>query len=127
MDNLEWAQDDCFDLIVALGIYHNATSEILFRKAIKESARVLRKDGWLLVANFAPGTQLGLSDWIKEKGANYLWSNKEQGKLCLLTGEELDTEMKKVSLIPVTKTASIKKQLNNEKRITVKTLYEKIN
>ena len=125
MENLHWAKDGFFDLVIALGLYHNAESQKMFRKAIQESARVLKAGGRILVANFAPGVSLEHLDLEKEKHSKHMWKDKTHGKLCLLTGDELDFEMKRIMLFPVTKTQTVVKQLERGKRVTVNALYKK--
>jgi SAM-dependent methyltransferase len=125
MENFDWAKSGFFDLIVALGIYHNATSMNMMKKAVSESARILKKDGRLLVANFAPGTQLENFNLVKNESMDWLWTDKKKGILCLLTGDELDLLMNNTSLFPVSKTQTVIKQLENAKRVTVNALYKK--
>lgn len=123
MDNLSWAEDNYFDFIIALGIYHNAQNEKEFEQAIYESNRVLKPGGKLLVANFAPGIILGHLNL--DQISDHLWRDKKHGNLYLLTGAELDEKMKEFSFFPITKTATVEKVLENGKRVTVNAFYEK--
>lgn len=58
MTDLSPFDDDTFDVVVALGIYQQATSLEEWDLAIRETARVLRPGGLLLVAHFGVGTDL---------------------------------------------------------------------
>ena len=54
MDDLQIFQTNSFHLVIALGLYQNATSQKEFEAALAETARVLMPSGQLLVANFSP-------------------------------------------------------------------------
>jgi ubiquinone/menaquinone biosynthesis C-methylase UbiE len=123
MDNISWAENNSFDLIIALGILHNAQSEDEFNKSLSESQRILKLDGKLLVANFSPGTNLPNMNLVKESG--HIWNDKRHGNLYLLTATELDEKMKEFVFFPVTKTVTVEKLLVDGKRVTVNALYEK--
>ena len=123
MDDLSWAEDNYFDFIIALGIYHNAQSENEFKQAIAETRRVLKPGGRLLVANFAPGIEL--EHLNLEKYSDHIWNDKKHGNLYLLTGAELDEKMKEFSFFPITKTVTVEKVLEKGKRVTVNGFYEK--
>src|SRR5262249_8504580 len=58
MDDLSWAGDARFDLVVALGLYHCAQSRAEWDRALAESARVLAPGGSLLGSVFTPETAL---------------------------------------------------------------------
>ncbi len=57
MDNLDWAPDASFELVVALGVYHCAQSFPEWDRALSETARVLAPRGKLLVSVFTPETR----------------------------------------------------------------------
>ncbi len=57
MEDLAGFDSESFDVVVALGIYHNATSEEEFERSLRESARVLRPSGRLFVSSFSPSFQ----------------------------------------------------------------------
>jgi len=123
MDDLSWAQNGFFDLIIALGIYHNAQGDEEFENAISESHRILKRGGKLLMATFAPGTVL--PDMKLSKISKHIWKDENHGNLYLLTGTELDRKLKEFYFSPVTKTATVEKSLEKGRRITVNALYEK--
>jgi SAM-dependent methyltransferase len=58
MDDLSMFPAALFDLVVALGIHHQASTVAEWSRAVDETVRVLRSGGRFLVAHFAPGTDL---------------------------------------------------------------------
>ena len=61
MDDTGEFADGSFDLVVALGVYHCASSRGEWDSALAETARVLKGGGKLLVAIFSPLTDLSWS------------------------------------------------------------------
>ena len=57
MEKLDEFPDGFFGLVVALGIYHNATTPDTWYGALRETGRVLKPGGLLLVSNFSPRTR----------------------------------------------------------------------
>ncbi len=57
MDDLSVFPDAFFDIVVALGIYQQAESTEEWHRAVRETARVLRPGGHLLVQHFAVGSR----------------------------------------------------------------------
>jgi SAM-dependent methyltransferase len=94
MDRLDWAADAGFDLIVALGIYHNAGSAEEWDRALAETARVLRPGGRLLVSTFTPETDLTGQGHRPVAGVPHLFELVPSGRrLYLVEPETLDREL----------------------------------
>ncbi len=125
MNDLSWAANDFFDLVLALGIYHNAQSEEEFRTTLNEAARITKAGGLVLVANFAPGFAPQFQELKKIKNSQFLYSNPPNGNMCLLTAEQLDKEMGQVGFIPHEKSKTVQRNSETGKRVTVNALYEK--
>jgi len=125
MSDLSWAADNFFDLVLALGIYHNAQSEGEFRTTLHETARVTTTGGLLLVANFSPGFAPEFQELKKIKNSEFVYEHSANGNMCLLTANELDAEMKAVGFYPLEKSETVTRESETGRRVTVNALYEK--
>ncbi len=116
----------CFDLIVALGIYHNAASQQEWERSLNETARVLKPDGLVLVSLFSPqsdprGTGLHLTP-----GETHVYEGFGAGPMWLLDAADLDTEMARVRFAPVIATQTVFVKTDEGHRVTINALYHKI-
>ena len=125
MDDLGEYDSEWFDLVVALGIYHGATSQRQFDLALDETARVLVPGGSLLVANFAPGTDLTGEGMQLIEGELHLYTGHPSGPLFLLTAEELDARAASHELVPVVPSETVQRRAESGRRVTVNSLYRK--
>lgn len=125
MDDLGAFPDDRFRLVVALGVFHNARSREEWDRALSETARVLAPGGLLLVATFAPGTDLTGEGLEPVQGDDRLYRGAPAGVLYLVTADELDAEMARRGLEPVEPTEAVEVEANPGRRVTVNGLYRK--
>ncbi len=114
-----------FDLVVALGVHHNATTREAYDRALAETARVLRDGGETLVANFAPGTEIEGGPLAPVPGEPNVFSGHAAGRHVLLTADELDAAMARYGLVPVAPTATVEAEGEEVRRVTVNGLYRK--
>jgi len=56
-DALDELSDGTFELVLALGVLQNATTDAEFARGVREIARVLRPGGTVLVAHFSPASR----------------------------------------------------------------------
>jgi SAM-dependent methyltransferase len=125
MEDLSEFTDGFFDLIVALGLYHNARDREGWERALLESARVLKKEGLVLVANFSPRCDpdgKGMHPVDGEPGV-YIGFGGE--RLFLMEADELDGEMSRHGLVPVTPSQTATKKTEKGTRVVVNALYKK--
>jgi len=123
MDDVSWA---AFDLVVALGIYHCAESQLEWAGAIAESARVLRHGGLLLVAVFTPDTDFTDGRLTSVPGESNLFEGFSHGKRAVLVdADELDAAMARHDLSPNVQTVTVKRETKIGQRCTVNALYRK--
>jgi SAM-dependent methyltransferase len=125
MEDLSEFDDDFFDLIVALGVYHNARDMSDWGRALMETVRVLREGGLVLVANFSPRCDpdgKGMHPVAGEPGV-YVGFGRE--RLILLEAEELDDEMTRRGLVPETQSQAVTKETEKGRRVVVNALYRK--
>ena len=106
MDDLSFADDGAFDLILALGIYQFAQSQNEWLRALDETGRVMRPGGRCLVANAAPGT--GLKERPgRVKGTRFVYEWFNSVRTCFLSSEELDLEFQRIDLLPETPSRTV--------------------
>ena len=125
MELLGGFRDRSFDLIVALGVFHSAPDRATYELALAESARVLDDNGHLLIANFAPGTQL--EGTVLEPAADEadVYIGHESGRHVLLDAEALDEALSRNGLTPVVPTEVVEAEGEATRRVTVNGLYRK--
>jgi SAM-dependent methyltransferase len=125
IDDLTFAADRSFDLMVALGIFQVARTDDEWQRALAEAARVLGSGGRALVSNFAPGTGPLATPTRKVEGTRFVYDGFRAGRTCLLTAAELDAEFRRIGLIPETPTETVERHTEDQRRVTVNALYRK--
>ncbi len=125
MDDLRWAADASFDLIVALGIYQQAADEAEWGRALAETARVLKPAGRVLAAVFSPGTILQGERFERVAGTRFVHRHPGGETMCFVEPDELDAEMAQHHLHPVVATERIVKTDGDDRRVTANGLYLK--
>ncbi len=125
MELLGGFRDRSFDLVVALGVFHSAPDRATYERALSESARVLDHDGHLLVANFAPGTELEGTVLEPVPDEPDVYEGHAAGRHLLLGAEALDDALGKHGLLPVVPTQVVEATGETSRRITVNGLYRK--
>ncbi len=114
-----------FDLVVALGLYHNSTCREQWDRALAETARVLKAGGLLLVANFTPRTDPKGSGVKPVAGEPHVYEGFDAGPVFLLEADELDEEMALHGLRPVVPSETVETPTDVGCRVTVNALYAK--
>lgn len=125
MHDLRLFPDASFDLVVALGIYHNATSWEEWRAALAETARVLVSGGLLLTASFAPGTDLTGAGTTVVEDEPHVFEGFPSGRAVLLTAEELARAVEPFGLRPTESSETVRVETEDGRRITVNALFGK--
>jgi SAM-dependent methyltransferase len=125
MEDLSRFENDTFDLVVALGVYHNASSRDMWDRSLAETARVLAPNGLALVSNFTPHTDLtgrGIHPVPDEPG---VYEGFEAGRAFLLDADELDRQMARHGLTPATPTETVEAMREKGRRVSANGLYRK--
>src|SRR5262249_27911900 len=102
MEDLSWAANESFDLVVALGIYHCAESRREWDRALSETSRILPLGGRLLVSVFTPETDLTGQGTRPVAGEPHVYEGFDTGgRHFLVDAAELDREMARHGLLPL--------------------------
>ena len=126
MDDLSFAGDACFDLIVALGLYHCAQSRAEWDRALSETARVLAPGGRLLVSVFTPETDLDGRGFRPVAGEPHVYEGFESGgRHFLVDAQQLDREMVRFGLTPLEPTRTARPRVEKGRRVSANGLYGK--
>ncbi len=126
MEDLSDFADASFDLVVALGVYHCATSRAAWDSALGETARVLKGGGRLLVALFTPQTDLTGNGIRPMPGEAHLYDGLPSGRSFLVDQATLDTEMRRFGLQPHVPGRTVRVETASGHRVTVNGLYRKL-
>lgn len=125
MEDLSEFEDESFDLIVALGIYHQASSLDHWHQCVAESARVLQDGGLILVSAFTPASQPVGKPLIPVRDMPGMYDGFSSGQLCLLEVDAHDDAMATHGLKPHVPTEAMKVQTELGYRFTLNALYRK--
>lgn len=125
MDGLSRYETAQFDLLIALGVLHNAGSQREWEKSLSEVSRLLRQDGQLMLSNFGPRSQpegMPLAPLADEPN---VYRGFGPHDMYLLEACHLDEEMKRYGLEPSTPTETVHTETEGGFRITINGLYRK--
>lgn len=125
MDDLSWAGDASFELVVALGLYHCAQSRAEWDRALAESARVLAPGGRLLVSVFTPETDLTGRGVRPVAGQPHVYEGFDSGRAFLVDAPGLDSEMARHGLRPLKATYTARPKVETGRRASANGLYVK--
>lgn len=125
MDDLSGYPDASFDLVVALGIYHNARTRSEWERAVEETVRVLKSGGKVLVNHFTPRVDLTGEGVRPVPGAQDVFEGFPGGRVVLLEAEPLDAAVARHGLVPIVPSRTVTVELDPGRRVSVNALYLK--
>ncbi len=123
MDDLTEFDDGAFDLVVSLGVLHNAGSWAEWERAVAETARVLRPGGRLLLSQFTPETDLTGEGVRPIPGEPHLYEGFPAGRATLLEPDVLDAEMRRYGFVTEVATTVGRTITGETRRVSVNALY----
>ncbi len=123
MDELAEFGDGSFDLVVSLGVLHNAQSWPEWERAASETARVLRTGGRLLLSEFTPETDLTGSGVHPVTTEKHVYEGLPGGRAVLLDPAALDAELARFGLEPETPTSIGRTTMGETRRVSANGLY----
>jgi SAM-dependent methyltransferase len=126
MDDLSTFADASFDLVVALGVHHGATSRREWELAIAETARVLRPGGRLLVNHFTPEVDLTGEGVRPVAGEPGVYDGLSDGRGVLLDAADLDAAMARYSFVPEVPSETVRVETARGRRVSVNALYLRV-
>ena len=126
MDDLSWAADATYDLVIALGLYHCAQSRAEWERALSETARVLKPGARLLVSVFTPETDLTGRGIQAVAGEPDVYEGFDSGgRHVLVDAAQLDRELARFGLEPVEPTRTARPKVETGRRVSANGLYRK--
>lgn len=127
MDRLEGIADGSVDLLVALGVFHNAASGPEWNRALREAHRVLARGGRILVSDFTDKLDPEGRGLIPVDGEPHVFLGSSSGRVYLLSAAELDREMIRHGFAPLAPTETVSRETEGGgRRVTANGLYSKL-
>ena len=123
MDDLARFDDASFDLVVALGVYHNARSMQEWDAAITATARVLEPAGRLLLNQFTPEVDLTGAGVHPVDGQPGVYDGMPDGRAVLMDADDLDRAMARHGLLPEIPSETVRVETEVGRRVSVNALY----
>jgi SAM-dependent methyltransferase len=125
MDDLSRFPDASFDLVISLGVLHQAESWPEWNRAADEGARVLRPGGLLLLSEFGPGTDLTGEGMWPVDGEPHVFEGFHDGRGVLLEAAAVDAELARRGLAPEEPTEAVTVKMDPGQRVSVNGLYRR--
>lgn len=126
MDDLSGIEPASIDLLVALGVYHQAQSASEWDRAIAESSRVVRPGGIVLVSVFTPETDLTGEGTRAVAGEPRVFEGfPGGGRVYLVDAATLDADMARHGFVPETPTETVRRSAGTERRVSANALYRR--
>jgi SAM-dependent methyltransferase len=125
MEDLSRFASGDFHLVVALGVFHSASTSEQWTSSLNEAVRVLIAGGLLLVSVFSPRTDLTGDGITPVPGERHLYDGLTTERHYLVEADVMDEEMIKRGLEPAEPTDTVIVPLDTGRRVTVNGLYRK--
>lgn len=125
MDDLSRWPDGWFDLVVALGVHHSASTREEWDRAAAETARVLAPGGRLLLNQFTPEVDLTGDGVRPVPGEPDVYAGFPAGRAVLMDAATLDRTWAEHGLRPVVPSETARVELDEGRRVSVNALYRK--
>ncbi len=125
MQDLSAFDDDFFQLVVALGVFHQAESRAEWEAAVREAGRVLAAGGLLLHAAWCPRTQPDGRPLEEVPGQDSVYLGPHSGRHYLLDAQAHDVEMEALGFPPEVPAEEVRVATERGERVTINGLYRR--
>jgi SAM-dependent methyltransferase len=125
MEHLEFP-DGYFDLVVALGVLHQAGTAEGWKRAASEVSRVLVMGGLLLVASRSPRSRPEGRSLLEVPGEDAVFVGSHTGHHYLLEAAAHDAALSAYGLIPEVPTQEVRVETERGERVTINGLYRRV-
>ena len=125
MEDLSNFPDSSFDIIVALGVYHQASKKAKWINAVEESARVAKDGALVLISAFTPNSQPDGEPLKKVSNETDVYDGFSSGPMYLLDVEQHDAQMDAFGFLPDVPTETVRVETELGYRTTMNALYRK--
>ena len=118
--------DDSGDLVVALGVLHQAGTRSEWERAVREVVRVTSVGGLLLHAAWSPGTHPEGVPLEPVPGDANVFVGFHSGRHYLLDQASHDEAMATHGFVPVAPTEEVRVETERGERVTINGLYRHV-
>lgn len=125
MDDLGRYEDASADIVVALGVLHQAASESEWMGAISEMSRCLAPGGLLLIAAWSPRSRPHGESVREVAGERNVYEGFHTGTHCLVEAPDLDRVMASAGFVPEVPTVEVRVETEKGWRVTINALYRR--
>jgi SAM-dependent methyltransferase len=126
MEDLRRFEDASVQMLVALGVLHQATSETQWNGAIGEMSRCVAPGGVLLVAAWSPRSRPHGESIRRVPGGRHLYEGFHTGTHYLVEAPELDSSLAAAGFTPAVPTEEVRVETENGWRVTINALYRRV-
>lgn len=106
MDDLGTFETGFFDLVICFGVYHAAQSVAQWDRTIAETARILKRQGQLLMSQFSPRSN-PTGRGLRQLEPHLYEGFKGERRMLLLEPDELDAWMARHGFVPLEPTTDV--------------------
>jgi SAM-dependent methyltransferase len=125
MVDLSAFSDASFNLVIALGVYHQASIADRWHNAVAESGRVLADGGLVLISAFTPDSQPDGEPLSPVADLPDIYNGFSSGPMCLFDVETHDNEMASHGFEPHVPSETVRVNTELGFRVTLNALYRK--
>ena len=125
MEDLGFVAGESVDLVVALGVLHQATRHAQWSRTVEELARCLAPGGCLLVASWSPRSRPHGELIDRIEGEKHVYTGFHSGTHYLVEKDELDQALASAGLATVVPTEEVYVETEKGWRITINGSYRK--
>ncbi len=126
MDELSFLSDGSVNMVVALGVLHQAGSRIQWLRAVTEIARVLRDGGLFLCAVWSPRTRPDGRPLEEVPDEEDVYLGFHSGRHFLLEADDLDSELARHGFVVAAPTEVVEVDTETGLRVTINGLYRRV-